>query len=51
MSSNNNNNNINDMTESIQNVGVIGLGRMGTEIANKKIKLDTVNFSLVPYNP
>lgn len=35
------NNNINDMivaTESIQNVGVIGLGRMGTAIANNIIK-------------
>jgi 3-hydroxyisobutyrate dehydrogenase-like beta-hydroxyacid dehydrogenase len=45
-----NNNNINDMTvatESIQNVGVIGLGRMGTAIANNIIKS---GFNLVVYN-
>lgn len=44
------NNNINDMivaTESIQNVGVIGLGRMGTAIANNIIKS---GFNLVVYN-
>jgi 3-hydroxyisobutyrate dehydrogenase-like beta-hydroxyacid dehydrogenase len=35
------------MTESIQNVGVIGLGRMGTEIANNIIKS---GFKLVVYN-
>ena len=50
MSDNNNNNDIKDMTaptESIQNVGVIGLGRMGTEIANNVIKS---GFNLVVYN-
>ena len=44
------NNNINDMTvatESIQNVGLIGLGRMGTAIANNIIKS---GFNLVVYN-
>ena len=35
------------VTESIQNVGVIGLGRMGTEIANNVIKS---GFKLVVYN-
>jgi 3-hydroxyisobutyrate dehydrogenase-like beta-hydroxyacid dehydrogenase len=35
------------VTESIQNVGVIGLGRMGTEIANNIIKS---GFKLVVYN-
>ncbi len=35
------------VTESIQNVGVIGLGRMGTEIANSVIKS---GFKLVVYN-
>jgi 3-hydroxyisobutyrate dehydrogenase-like beta-hydroxyacid dehydrogenase len=47
---NNNNNNTKDMTtltEPIQNVGVIGLGRMGTEIANNIIKS---GFNLVVYN-
>jgi 3-hydroxyisobutyrate dehydrogenase-like beta-hydroxyacid dehydrogenase len=50
MSDNNNNNNIKDITaptEPIQNVGVIGLGRMGTEIANNVIKS---GFNLVVYN-
>ena len=35
------------VTESIQNVGVIGLGRTGTEIANNVIKS---GFNLVVYN-
>ena len=35
------------VTESVQNVGVIGLGRMGTEIANNVIKS---GFKLVVYN-
>jgi 3-hydroxyisobutyrate dehydrogenase-like beta-hydroxyacid dehydrogenase len=35
------------VTESIHNVGVIGLGRMGTEIANNVIKS---GFKLVVYN-
>jgi 3-hydroxyisobutyrate dehydrogenase-like beta-hydroxyacid dehydrogenase len=46
----NNNNNKNDMTiatKSIQNVGVIGLGRMGTAIANNIIKS---GFNLAVYN-
>ena len=51
MSNNNNNNsNKNNMTVatgSIQNVGVIGLGRMGTAIANNIIKS---GFNLVVYN-
>src|ERR671937_181820 len=50
MNNNNNNNDIKDMTaptESIQNVGVIGLGRMGTEMANNVIKS---GFNLVVYN-
>ena len=50
MSDNNNNNNINDMTaptRSIRNVGVIGLGRMGTEIANNVMRS---GFNLVVYN-
>ena len=50
MSDNNNNNDNKDMTastESIQNVGVIGLGRMATEIANNIIKS---GFNPVVYN-
>lgn len=44
------NNNINDMivaTESIQNVGVIGLGRMGTAIANNIIKSGLTLWSTI----
>jgi 3-hydroxyisobutyrate dehydrogenase-like beta-hydroxyacid dehydrogenase len=50
MSNNNNSSNSNNMTvatDSIQNVGVIGLGRMGTAIANNIIKS---GFNLVVYN-
>jgi 3-hydroxyisobutyrate dehydrogenase-like beta-hydroxyacid dehydrogenase len=47
MSSNNNENDMTVATESIQNVDVIGLGRMGTAIANNIIKS---GFNLVVYN-
>ena len=35
------------MIESIQNIGVVGLGRMGTAIANNILKS---GFNLVVYN-
>jgi 3-hydroxyisobutyrate dehydrogenase-like beta-hydroxyacid dehydrogenase len=47
MTSNNNKNDTTVATESIQNIGVIGLGRMGTAIANNIMKS---GFNLLVYN-